>query len=106
MSGQYCPYCLSRVRQGESCPRCGRDPAEYRPAGYHLPPGERLKGRYLTGMVLEEDSFGITYLGKDTSEGQSVTVREFFPRSLVQRDHSVSKGVVYRRFSRDRKSVV
>ena len=49
---EFCPYCMSRVRPGETCPVCGLTQGAYTPAPYHVPPGTVLMGRYLIGRVL------------------------------------------------------
>ena len=50
-ANEYCPYCMSRVQPGETCPVCGLTQGAYTPAPYHVPPGTILMGRYLIGRV-------------------------------------------------------
>jgi len=49
-----------------------------------LPPGYRLHWYQLQSLI-GDGGFGITYLGRDTNLNQSVAIKEFFPRSVVQR---------------------
>ena len=89
----YCPYCMTPVPSGGHCPQCGRDPASYRPASHHFPPGRLLRDRYLVGRVLGEGGFGITYLGMDTVLERRVAVKEYFPNVFVRRESSLTLEV-------------
>ena len=68
------------------CPYCGFDPAENGarfPTA--LPMGTVLNGRYLTGRVLGQGGFGITYLAYDTQLQAKVAVKEYMPSELAAR---------------------
>ena len=66
MSQLRCPNCMAQTPPQGACEYCGCDPAGYRPAPHHLPPGALLAGKYQLGRVLGEGGFGITYIGWDT----------------------------------------
>ena len=51
-----------------------------------LSPGTLLAGRFrIDGPVTSASAFAITYNAKDLTNGDTVVVKEFFPRSLVSR---------------------
>ncbi len=81
----FCPYCMSHVAPGESCPTCGLTQGAYSPAPHHLPPGIILAKRYLVGRVLGEGGFGITYIGCDLRLEVKVAIKEYFPRDWASR---------------------
>lgn len=89
----YCPYCMNPIQAPGLCPACGRDPASYRPASHHFPPGTLLHGRYVLGRALGEGGFGITYLGMDTELERRVAVKEYFPTAFVKRESSITLDV-------------
>lgn len=84
----YCFNCF-RERSPEdagACPHCGynseTDRGKY---PYALPQGSILAGRYITGRVLGQGGFGITYLALNVKEDSRCAVKEFFPETLVSR---------------------
>ena len=89
-----CPYCMSRVVPGESCPVCGLTRGAYTPSPHHLPPGTVLGERYLIGRRLGEGGFGITYIGFDLRLEMKVAIKEYFPSDQVTRYAPTSLGVV------------
>ena len=90
-------------RKGEKiCPHCGLNADAYVPAKHHLPPHTILDGTYLTGCVLGEGGFGITYAGWDLHLHIAVAIKEFFPVGIVFRDNAESNVVsVFSGSSRD-----
>lgn len=90
---EFCPYCMSRVQPGETCPVCGLTQGAYTPAPYHVPPGTVLMGRYLIGRVLGEGGFGITYIGCDLRLEMKVAIKEYFPTDRVSRHSATSLEV-------------
>ena len=90
---EFCPYCMSRVRPGETCPVCGLTQGAYTPAPYHVPPGTVLMGRYLIGRVLGEGGFGITYIGCDLRLEMKVAIKEYFPTDRATRHSATSLEV-------------
>lgn len=83
------PYCYScfKTQDGDGpCPHCGYDPAQ--DAGKFpqaLPHGSILAGQYITGRVLGQGGFGITYLALDNKTGKRVAVKEFLPDTMAGR---------------------
>ncbi len=92
----FCPYCMSRVAPGQSCPVCGLTQGAYTPAPHHLPLGTILAGRYLVGRALGEGGFGITYIGCDLRLEMKVAIKEYFPVDRVSRFAETSLSVISR----------
>ena len=84
---KYCPYCVSKIEFGNSCPNCNLR-YSYRPRPEHLQPGTMLHQKYLIGRVIGQGGFGITYLGRDLLLDMKVAVKEFFPRNMAERNSS------------------
>ena len=82
----YCYNCF-RERAGDGpCLFCGYDPAM--DAGKYpqaLPHGSILAGQYITGRVLGQGGFGITYLALDKALNIKVAVKEFLPDTMAGR---------------------
>lgn len=93
MNKLFCPYCMSPVKPGESCPNCGLTAGSYVPSPHHLPPGTVLLDRYLVGRVLGEGGFGITYIGCDLRLELKIAIKEYYPVDRATRNASVSLGV-------------
>ncbi|MGM9619734.1 MAG: protein kinase [Oscillospiraceae bacterium] len=93
MDKQYCPYCMTRVRPGESCPVCGLTAGSYVPSPHHLPPGTVLLDRYLVGRVLGEGGFGITYIGCDLRLELKVAIKEYYPVDRSTRNAAATLDV-------------
>lgn len=87
-----CIGCMRPINLSEGCPFCGLKPEEYNPIPRCLKPGTELAGRYVTGKVLGEGSFGITYMGWDKELLIPVAVKEYFPRDMVSRDVICGSG--------------
>ena len=83
MEETYCMNCLQEI-PAYPCPLCGYDPAGTPQVAQAL---EQciLRGRYLTGRVLEKNGFEIIYKGKDLAENAPVTIWEFFPAGEASR---------------------
>lgn len=79
-------YCMNCLRQTPAypCPLCGYDPSRA-PRVPQALEQSILRGRYLTGRVLEKNSFEIVYRGLDLAENEPVTLREFFPAAQAER---------------------
>lgn len=83
---RYCMGCMQKLSWDGRCRFCGFEKEEYRQEQHHLPLNTTLKnGEYLTGKVLGEGGFGITYIGMDTALLQRVAIKEFYPEHLVKR---------------------
>lgn len=81
-----CIGCMRPLSSYEGCSFCGLRQEEYNPIPRCLKPGTELAGRYVTGKVLGEGSFGITYMGWDQEMLIPVAVKEYFPSDMVSRD--------------------
>lgn len=81
-----CIGCMRSLDSGSDCSFCGLKQEEYTPIPRCLKPGTELADRYVTGKVLGEGSFGITYMGWDKDLDIPVAVKEYFPSDMVSRD--------------------
>jgi len=86
-----CYGCMELTDQ-PVCPRCGWSEG-FNNAPHQLSVGTLLQEQYLVGRVLGQGGFGITYLGWDTVLDTPVAIKEFYPRDLVNREHSESTFV-------------
>ena len=89
---KYCPYCVSRVESGNTCPYCSFA-GRYRAKEYQLLPGTVLHNKYLVGRVLGEGGYGITYIGRDLTLDMKVAIKEYFPNKVVSRHSTMSKTI-------------
>lgn len=83
---QLCMGCMSPLGQDdEKCSRCG-----YPVTGVNPPQYMRVRtvvgNRYLVGRVLEVSGDSAVYMGLDKLDNTPVTVREFFPTTLCDRN--------------------
>lgn len=85
-SRNLCIGCMRQLDSEGNCPFCGLIQSDYNPIPRCLTPGTELAGRYITGKVLGEGSFGITYMGWDKRLGMAVAIKEYFPSEMVSRD--------------------
>ncbi len=61
------------------------DPEDDRTGREPLPAGTRLgKDRYVLGEEIGAGGFGIIYTGTDTRNGQSLAIKEFFPKGCTR----------------------
>lgn len=81
-----CIGCMRPLDSERACSFCGLIQEDYSPIPRCLAPGTELAGRYITGKVLGEGSFGITYMGWDKRMGMAVAIKEYFPSDMVSRD--------------------
>lgn len=84
-----CMGCMRPLpRRGMACTMCGFDPERYAQERNPrvLAPYTLLAGRYLTGAVLGEGGFGITYIGWDLQMQCRIAVKEYFPPGIATRD--------------------
>lgn len=81
-----CIGCMRPLDENGGCSFCGLKQEEYSPIPRCLTPGTELAGRYVTGKVLGEGSFGITYMGWDKYMDIPVAIKEYFPSDMVSRD--------------------
>ena len=93
----YCYNCFCKCSGNTiPCPHCGYDPAtdqgKYPFALHH---GSILAGRYITGRVLGQGGFGITYLALDNQSKARVAIKEFMPDSMAVRTTGTPQITVY-----------
>ena len=83
---QLCMGCMTPLAEGgDKCARCG-----YPVTGVNPPQYMRVRtvvgNRYLVGRVLEVSGDSAVYMGLDKLDNTPVTVREFFPTTLCDRN--------------------
>lgn len=59
-----------------------------------LEKGCKLNNRYHILRCIGQGGFGITYMARDESFGQSVVIKEYFPIAIVSRDQSLNLQIV------------
>jgi len=85
-----CMRCMQPLAEGETlCPRCGDDAAAANPA-HALPLGTLLSERYMVGRLLKDSGDAATYVGYDTVLKAPITLREFLPQTLCEREESLA----------------
>ena len=78
------------------CPFCGYDnQANAKKYPFALSPGTLLNGRYVTGRVLGQGGFGITYLAQDYRTKERVAVKEYLPSEFAGRTQGTYAVQVY-----------
>lgn len=86
-----CYSCFQEWEGDGACPRCGYDPAVDTDKFPHaLPHGTILAGKYITGRVLGQGGFGITYAAQEHRTGELVAIKEFYPDTMAGRGASNS----------------
>ncbi len=82
----YCYNCFRDCSALGPCPHCGYDPSTSTGQLPHaLPCGTILAGQFITGRVLGQGGFGITYLAWDNKAGERVALKEFLPDIMAGR---------------------
>lgn len=87
--GELCYHCFQEKANSGICEHCGFDPSQQE--GKYplaLPYGTILNGRYITGRVLGQGGFGVTYLAQDYQTKERVAIKEYFPSDLSTRTGS------------------
>lgn len=80
-----CMVCLSETDENGICPDC-RNNTEIVQAPPLLPLKTILSQRYLIAKMQKQNAEGVSYSAYDIKLGKKVTVREFFPYNLANRD--------------------
>lgn len=80
-----CMFCFRVKGQYEVCPYCGHVEGTPPLQPYHLMPGTILGEHFITGPVIGEGGFGITYRCYDQMLGVVVAIKEFYPAGMVTR---------------------
>ncbi len=80
-----CPNCFQQgFRQGV-CPGCGFREIYHRHSERTIAAGTLLHSRYITGLVLGEGGFGITYKARDLKTGGIRAIKEYAPADISRR---------------------
>ena len=91
-----CCNCFREKAEEGACPHCGYDPAESeKKYPLALKPGSILNGRYITGRVLGQGGFGITYIAQDDKTKDRVAIKEYLPSEFVGRESGSNRVQVY-----------
>ena len=87
MASNFCYGCFRMIELSEQvCPVCSYRHHQDGPPPFALACGTALHaGKYLTGKMLGQGGFGITYLGLDQALNLKVAVKEYFPVNMVTR---------------------
>lgn len=80
-----CMVCLSETDENGVCPDCGGNTGLIQDSPL-LPLKTVLAQRYVIASMQKKNSEGITYSAYDIKLGKSISVREFFPEGLAERD--------------------
>ncbi len=82
----WCYNCFCEKTVPGPCLRCGYDPA-FDEGKYPLalPHGSILAGQYVTGRVLGQGGFGVTYLAWDRTLALKVAIKEYLPDTMAGR---------------------
>lgn len=80
-----CMGCMKDIGDAKQCPYCGfhKDSPQLAP---YLPMRTMVGGRYCIGKLIEYNGDGATYIAWDTERNTVVSVREFLPDSIAERD--------------------
>lgn len=80
-----CMGCMKDIGDEKQCPYCGfhKDSPQLLP---YLPQRTLVGGRYLIGKLLDYNGDGATYIGWDMHRNTCVSVREFLPDAIAERD--------------------
>ena len=82
-----CMGCMAQLEQTAArCPHCGFEEGRYQRRENSLPLREILNGKYLTGRTIGSGGFGITYIGWDFYQCKKVCIKEYFPRTVAERN--------------------
>lgn len=96
MSEVRCMDCMQVYDESMSvCPHCGHRRNQPKKELYYLNEETILAGRYLSGKVMSEDSFGITYIAWDLLEECKVVIKEYLPKDCATRNMSQDEVVPY-----------
>lgn len=82
-----CYSCFREMNDsGTVCQNCGYDPVnDEGKFPMALPHGTILAGKYITGRVLGQGGFGITYAAQDYKSKQLVAIKEYLPDTMASR---------------------
>jgi serine/threonine protein kinase len=81
-----CVGCMDNNSGEPICPKCGSPFQLSATDMLQLKPRTILRGQYLIGRTVAQDSFGITYLARDIAMQTKVALTEYLPQGLVERN--------------------
>ena len=80
-----CMGCLNEINNDGVCENCGFDNSKPQSAPF-LPYGTVLNGKYVVARDLSTNGESTRYLGYDKTTGKVLTIREFLPIGLFNRE--------------------
>lgn len=80
-----CPGCMKDNGGQSVCSVCGYDSSKNNPPD-KLPTRFMIRDRYFVGRTVYSDSQVTVYLGYDTVESKAVSIKEYFPASIAERN--------------------
>src|SRR5262249_51780612 len=80
-----CTNCME-MSAGNRCTHCGSANGGVLSNILQLPSRTILNRRYVTGRVLGQGGFGITYLAFDLQQSRRVAIKEYFPQAVASRE--------------------
>ena len=90
-----CSGCMQIKIESPICEHCGYN-ENINNLAHQLSVDTLLNNRFRLGKVLGQGGFGITYIGWDEKDDVAVAVKEYYPKTVVDRDVDVSTNVVCR----------
>ena len=92
MDDKLCMNCFNTYgRQFDICPKCGYIEGTPPEQPHCLVPGTILGNHFIVGTVIGIGGFGITYRCFDMTLANTVAIKEFFPKGLVNRSPGETK---------------
>ena len=91
---KYCMGCMKEIDIGASeCPYCyyNEETVQHYPC---LPKGSVIADRYVTGRAIAMANDSITYIGIDEQTEEIVSVHEFFPARIADREEASSAVII------------
>ncbi|MCH5266091.1 MAG: serine/threonine protein kinase [Lachnospiraceae bacterium] len=87
IQGKICYNCFHELKEEENvCPHCGYEPEQDKDKyPLALPHGSVLNGKYITGRVLGQGGFGVTYVACDWNTKERVAIKEYLPDTMATR---------------------
>ncbi len=81
-----CMGCMTDKGKASVCPNCQYQETGLPVSELYLYPRSLLRGRYLVGNIISVNPFSAVYIGYDTQTNQSVSIKEYLPYSLIDRE--------------------
>ncbi len=87
-----CMGCMNDIDGEQICPICGYDNS-LQNHSQALPVKYIIKNRYIVGKALSVNGEGITYIGWDLRNNNSVKIREYFPLGIAFRNPDATVSI-------------